>query len=279
MKCRYFESWHRRTLAVAVSMAASLVATGAVAAPVDLSTWTAESYQSVAGFGDGVWTVSADGSSVHQSVNGQPTLFYSDFNAHGISATGSISVSGGDDDFIGFVLGFQPGDSTNALADYLLVDWKRGSQAFNFSGGTSSNTPGTTAFAGLAVSRVSGIPTADEFWGHTSFGEIADTGGLTELQRASSLGATGWNIGQNYLFSFDFGPNNLNVYVDGVLELSIAGVFNDGRFGFYNFSQAGVTYAAFTVDSGSFPATIPLPASLPLLLGAAGLLAMVRRRA
>ena len=133
MKCRYFESWHRRTLAVAVSMAASLVATGAVAAPVDLSTWTAESYQSVAGFGDGVWTVSADGSSVHQSVNGQPTLFYSDFNAHGISATGSISVSGGDDDFIGFVLGFQPGDSTNALADYLLVDWKRGSQAFKAS--------------------------------------------------------------------------------------------------------------------------------------------------
>ena len=52
-------------------------------APVDPSTWTPQSYPTVAGFGAGVWTVATDGASVGQSVNGQPMLFASDFAAQG----------------------------------------------------------------------------------------------------------------------------------------------------------------------------------------------------
>lgn len=225
----------------------SFTTSTAVAAPVDLNTWTAESYPAVDGFGAGSWSVAADGSSVFQSVNGQPTLFYSDFDAFGTKVTGNINVSGSDDDYIGFALGFNGGDTTNSSADYLLVDWKRNDQFFNF--GSPSDDPGTTAFEGLAVSRVSGIPSADEFWGHTT---LSAGSGLTELQRATNLGSTGWVLGTDYEFTFDFGPNDLEVFVNGVKEIDITGSFNNGSLAFYNFSQAGVTYSAFELDQGSF---------------------------
>lgn len=228
----------------------------------------------VSGFGAGSWNVSAGGSTVEQTVNGQPTLFYSDFDTFGSSFTGKITVSGSDDDFIGFALGFNPGDTTNSAADYLLIDWKKGTQPFDF--GIPSTTPGTTAPAGLAVSRVSGLPTADEFWGHTDFATHTG-GGLTELQRAFNLGSTGWATGVTYEFTFDFGPNDLEVFVNGVKELDITGSFNDGRFGFYNFSQAGVTYEGFTQTQGSFPT--PAPSVLLLMLaGIAGIAGMQKRR-
>ncbi len=137
--------------------------------PVDLSSWTAESYPAVDGFLPGLWTVAGDNLSVFQSINGQPTLFYSDFQAFNSAMQGRIVVStdAEDDDYIGFALGFQPGDSTNPSADYLLIDWKQANQPFNF--GSPSCTPESFAPRGLAVSRVIGIPTADEFWGHVNF--------------------------------------------------------------------------------------------------------------
>jgi len=233
----------------------------AAAVPIDFSTWTQESYASVGGFPDGDWQVSGTGESVVQVNNGQPTFFYSDFNTFGSEFTGTIRVNGSDDDYIGFALGFNPGDSTSASADYLLIDWKATDQLFDFNQGPDG--PGGTAERGLAVSRVTGVPTANEFWPHQDDNVPASPPGtgLIELQRGTSLFDTGWVIGQNYEFTFDFGPNNLDVFVDNVLELSIVGNFSDGRFGFYNFSQAGVTYAGFEQDTGSFPA-VPVPAAI-----------------
>jgi len=248
-----------------------LITSAALAVQVDLNLWTAESYPAVSGFPAGAWTVSPSGDSVTQIANGQPTLFYSNFNVRGSDVRGSVSVEGaGDDDYIGFALGFQPGDTSNSAADYLLVDWKRGTQGFDF--GVPSTTPGTTAFEGLAVSRVTGVPTADEFWGHTDF--TSDTsGGVAELARGASLGSTGWVPGVEYDFRFLFEEDRLQVYVDDALELDIGGSFPDGRLAFYNFSQGGVTYRAFTRDTipAPQPCPIPAPASLPLVvLGVAG---------
>ena len=211
---------------------------------VDLSAWTAESYPAVAGYPPGAWQVAVDNLSVTQVNNGQPTVFYSDGQAFDTSLEGEITVlTSGDDDYIGFVIGFEPGDTGNPGADYLLVDWKQSDQFHDF-GSPSHTTPGSTAFEGLAVSRVSGIPTADEFWGHLDFAENP-SGGLEELGRGATLGSTGWIAGQSYQFDFDFTATRLRVSVDGMLELDVSGSFSNGRMGFYNFSQEDVRYSGF----------------------------------
>ncbi|MEP6836332.1 MAG: PEP-CTERM sorting domain-containing protein [Gemmatimonas sp.] len=268
--------FHIRAALIAVPLSASMAA---AQVPVNLNTWSPQSYPAVSGFGAGNWIVAPNGESVRQSVNGQPTMFASDFNAQGTEVAGRIRVnSANDDDFIGFALGYHIADITNPLADYLLVDWKKGDQFFDF--GSPSTTPGTTANNGLAVSRVQGIPTADEFWGHTNFASHTG-GGLTELQRATNLGGTGWVVGTTYDFRFVFLPNMLQVFVNNTLELNINGSFNDGSMAFYNFSQADVTYSAFTVRQLPPTTTVaPEPASLAML--ATGLFAiggtMARRK-
>lgn len=231
----------------------ALVAQGGIAVglcaqvPLDLRSWTAESYPAVSGFDNGRWTVSGDGTSVTQSANGQPTLFYSPFDVMSLRIDGRIRVgTSGDNDYIGFVIGVRPGDPANPAAEYLLIDWKRGTQLYDF--GAPSCTPGSTADRGLAVSHVHGIPTADEFWGHVNLDTAPCSGPsdrVDELARATNLGDSGWVNQTDYAFTFVFDPSRLEVWVDGVLEIAVSGVFPIGRFGFYNFSQGTVTYSAF----------------------------------
>lgn len=106
-----------KTLMLSAAVAASMLAAlpAQAAAPVDLSTWTVE--------GTGTWNVQPGNDSVIQTVNGNPTVFYSDFNSFGNQLSGTIRVNTtGDDDFIGFVVGFNPGDLTAASSNFLLID-------------------------------------------------------------------------------------------------------------------------------------------------------------
>ena len=267
-------------LNLALASSLGLFCVSSHAAPVNLTTWSQESYPAVAGFSPGVWTVGGGGTTVTQSVNGQPTLFVGDFNAFGTKITGKVRAGNdGDDDYIGFALGFASGDTTNPLANYLLIDWKQGTQNFDF--GTPSTSAGGLAPAGLAVSRVTGIPDADEFWQHDNLAGTPAGSGLIELARGTTLGNVGWTDGTEYEFTFDFGPNDLEVFVNGVKQLDISGSFSDGRLAFYNFSQSSVVYSAFELDEGSFPPDnkVPEPASWALLaLGLAGLSFSRRRR-
>jgi hypothetical protein len=238
--------------AIGVSLVACLLSVRPAAAQVsvDLTGWQAESYPAVAGFGAGIWNVAPGGGSVFQSVNGQPTFFVSPFQAFNLQLEGQVSCSGaGDDDFFGFALGFSPGESTNPAADYLLIDWKKGTQFFNF--GAPSCTAGANAPVGLAVSRVFGIPTADEFWGHDNLDTApcsTSADGLVELARGATKGAVGWVNNAVYTFRFSLTATLLQVWVDDVLELSVPGLYTNGGFAFYNFSQQNVTYSAYTTQ-------------------------------
>jgi hypothetical protein len=233
---------------------ALLLSGSAMADSVDLSGWQAEG-------SNGNWVVQAGNDAVKQTVNSaRPTFFHNNTNSQGLALSGEITVqTAADDDFMGFVLGYNAGDYANASADYILIDWKQENQA----GGAK----------GLAISRVTGsLDNGSHFndaWYHTG---VADGGVVTELARATNLGGTGWINNQTYTFDLIFTASLIEVFVDGVKELSISGLFNNGSFGFYNHSQENVLYAGIT--QATAPA-VPVPAALfmfaPALLGFMGL--------
>jgi hypothetical protein len=211
------------------------------AQPIDVSNWIGEDYL-VTADPPANWIVAPDGLSVLQTTNANPAVFYGDLTVLDkcIEATVTVELAQEDDDFIGFVLGFEPGDALNPSADYLLIDWKRGDQTFDFGCGP------VFAARGLAVSRVAGVPTGGEFWGHVNLDAPCSDldNGIEELERASTFGDTGWVFwGETYVFRFELTAHSLRVYVDGALEIDVEGEFSDGRFAFYNFSQREVVYS------------------------------------
>jgi len=224
-----------------------LASSAVMAAPVDLSSWDEE--------GGGNWVVQDGNLSVLQTLNTPaPAVFFDGQNSQGKALSGSIEVqTNGDDDFIGFVLGFNSGDSSNAGADYLLIDWKQGDQTNN----------GVLGKKGLAISHVTGAFDFDDFWSHQ--------GVVTELARATTLGDVGWLDQTQYTFDLVFTANQVQVMVNGQLELNVNGSFADGSFGFYNLSQGNVLYAGIEEDVAVL-ADVPVPAPLALLgLGLLGL--------
>lgn len=185
-----------------------------------------------------------------QTTNGRPTFFCSDFAALDNELLGGIRITTvSDNDFVGFALGYTPGDDMNEDADYVLIDWKQGTQTFNF------QCQSSTALEGLAVSRVTGMPTRDELWSHQDLQCDASEGGVTELARGISLGEDGWSSSVDYEFRFVYEQDRLQVFVDGVLQADLSGDFPEGRFCFYNFSQSSVQYSGFTRISTTEPPT------------------------
>lgn len=238
--------------------ALTLSSANALAAPVDLSTWQHD--------GSGNWSVqnAPANDSVKQTSNGDPTVFFEAGTlAQGQALSGTIKVeTSSDDDFIGFVLGYEDGEIGSSTTDFILIDWKQNSQSFC----------GGTAGAGLSISRVTDADTACSFWTHTN--------GVTELKRATSLGSSGWADNTEYAFDLQFTGGKIEVSVNNVLELELtaaeAGVasFDDGAFGFYNYSQSNVRYSAIEEST----TTIPTPAPGGLMLMGLGVLGLLARR-
>ncbi|MGB1263631.1 MAG: PEP-CTERM sorting domain-containing protein [Cognaticolwellia sp.] len=221
---------------------------------IDLSTWERD--------GSGSWVLpGGDNNSVLQTLNSRPTVFFNDMNSQGLSLSGSIEVeeSGGDDDFFGFVLGYDNDDlfGSNATTNYILVDWKQGTQ-----GGWD---------AGMSISRVTGsidaggTDTNADAWDHI--------GNVSFIERAATLGAIGWADATEYQFDISFTATNITVLVDGIEQFNINGAFEDGSFGFYNFSQPQVRYAGIEEDvippqcgqAGQPPCAVPEPSTIAIL--------------
>lgn len=238
-----------------ILIAAALAATPALAAPVDLSSWTAQ--------GNGNWVLEPGNNGVRQTLNNDPTVFFGPGNAQGLALSGTIQVqTGGDDDFVGFVLGFNSGDLTAPATDFLLIDWKQQNQS----------SFGCLAQRGLAISRATqGLGNNAGAWCHQGFG-------VTELARGTNLGGTGWADNREYSFDLIFTASNVQVFVDGVKEIDIDGTFANGSFGFYNYSQALVRYAGITEDVLPPVPGVPEPATWAMLIMGFGLVGAAARR-
>lgn len=201
-----------------------------------------------------MWTIEGNTAVLQEVHTPMPTVFYNDTPSQGMALTGQVSVTTDvDDDFFGFVLGYNSGDNggSNDPVDYLMIDWKKGTQTSN----------GDTAEAGLAISRVTGTPTdVGDFWGHSDL--------VQELARGTNLGDVGWVENEVYNFDIQFTSHRVVVRINGLTEIDIKGDFSDGSFGFYNLMQAGVRYSGVDMDVAS----IPVPAPLALLgLGLVGI--------
>jgi len=189
---------------------------------IDLSAWQED--------GEGEWTLQDQEKSVLQTINTPtPAVFHNGLDSQSplFKLQGKIKVlSGNDDDFIGFVLGYHQGDLQKEQVDYLVIDWKRRYQSGQR--------------AGLAISRVTGKLSEDSSiaWSHNA------SQGFTELQRGKSLGNTGWQYNQEYAFEITFTATKVEVWIDGNKEIDLDGNFSDGAYGFYNFSQDHVVYSA-----------------------------------
>ncbi len=219
-----------------------------VSVSVDLNDWTAEKYNSDTPHCESArWTVDANGRA-RETGGEAPSILYGDFDAYGKRLTAKVHP-GSDDDFFGFVVGFNGGDSTNAEADYLLVDWKKQRQEFNFEGDSTST--GGYAEVGLRLSRVTGIPDCDEFWQHANLSGTDESSGLEELQEADTKGSIHY-AAQEYEFVIDFGAERIEVYLDGGLELGLDGEFSDGKFGAYAMLHNSAVFWDFSYTDGSF---------------------------
>lgn len=228
------------TSSIGTICAGAILSMSANAAPIDLRTWSQEGRLS-----NGSWLVEADGSSVLQRINGNPTVYVSTEEYINTRFDGSFGVeTSGDDDYIGFVFGYQSpfaanGDATNDF-DMYLFDWKQRNQG--------------NAREGFNLSRISG-PAEDSgaspaFWDH----EINGTNDEANFDvLLSDLGSDkGWADNTSYDFSLIYQDDLIQILIDDVeifnLSSTDAGVnaFQSGRFGFYNYSQSTVRYQGFT---------------------------------
>ncbi|MCC7474744.1 MAG: PEP-CTERM sorting domain-containing protein [Pirellulales bacterium] len=208
----------------------------AIAVPVDLSTFTMEAYPIAGNFPAASWTLTP--STATAFSNGDGSVAYSTDSPLNKRYIGRLNA-GADDDVVGFVLGFDPGDAQiGSSADYLLIDWKGVTQSYDFTDQGAINyhhdkTPSGSMPIGLAISRVTGSPTGDEMWQHADLPEN-DTGGVVQLARGTTLGSTSYNRSGGYhIFDISYTATNVKVSIDGVEQINLNGSFPDGRFGLY----------------------------------------------
>ena len=238
----------RRSAVLATSLSlVALLATPSlgVVTAADLSLWSAYDLPASGSItpDPGIWDLDLTGTVVTQMVNGGPTFFASPDDIAGSRFTATFTTPSFDDDFFGIALGFStdPGDPAT---DYLLIDWRQAPQVIDWLDGTGP----VTGLAGLAVSHVTGVPTLNEMWGHID-SPANPAGGVTELGRGATLGATGWADAGTYDFVVEYTTTSLEVWVNGSHELSLAGAFPAGPVALYNFSQEDLSISAIGTES------------------------------
>lgn len=226
-----------------IVLLAALSATSFGAA-INLSSWTPLTLNYAGGQPAGNWVLSAGNTAVTQTVNADPSFYLNNANQTAYSIDGSWQVleAGGDDDYMGFVFGYQ--NSSN----FYLFDWKQGTQGY----------VGTTAAEGMTIKKFQGATgdglvdlSLQEFW------ENQVNNGDMDVLATNHSSTAGWADSTLYNFHLDFNvvPGQFSIVVkQGATELwnqtVLDSAFVDGQFGFYNNSQQSVKYEGFEQTGG-----------------------------
>lgn len=194
---------------------------------LDLRNWTEVhqfSSDSLTG-GNGNWIIDPIEMTVIQTVNGGANALVSDFETLETQIEGQwIVETTGDDDFMGFVFGFQ-----NPYQFYVF-SWKQGTQG--------------TALRGMEVKVYDMNPDGSE-------GKPQLWNSNPENGRVLFRNDIPWLDNTLYDFSLSMGNGRFTITVtQGNKQLDSFTVIDDtfvsGRFGFYNQSQNDVRYSGFT---------------------------------
>lgn len=203
---------------------------------VDFNTWSQAGNPN-----NGDWTIQSGGTTINQSINGDPTYFVSPFNLINVEITGTFRSDNADDDLIGFVIGYNAPFTNNTDHDYILFDWKQGQQTVN----------GYLSEEGMTLSRIDGTITgAGNTYPQYFFGHTGPNPPLEVLGTHYGAG-TGWTRSNDHQFRCIYTQNRITIYIDGNLVFDVADCFKPGRFGFYNYSQPDVTYSNFNYTLGT----------------------------
>jgi hypothetical protein len=195
----------------------------------DLGDWVVEDADTA----DAIWTYDENENSWYQTVNtGDMTILYDPSGESlGKAITGTISVqTTSDDDYIGFVVGYNPGDKNIDDAGYMLLSWKQSQQ--------SNLDIGMELFYAEEPLSLSYLY----------------SGGKTGVVASNDYESVGWQDFVEYSFDIAYSESYLAIYVNDELQYSVtpgdAGIesFEEGSFGFYNFSQSNVLFGGVVYD-------------------------------
>src|SRR6056297_2268214 len=184
------------------------------------------------------WVKEDGGRTVEQTKNGQPTFLINKkeevINAV-IKGTILVDQNAGDDDFIGFVLGYNKNDDEKY--DLIIFDWKALAQTVG---------DNRIAYEGYRLIKYTNVDLDNEinnnrtkfeeyFWGKQD---------ITNEKKvlATNYNKDGWRHGNEYFFEILYSDTKIRVRVDGEEIFNVEGSFSAGNFGFYNYSQKDVTY-------------------------------------
>lgn len=219
-------------------------------ANVDLNTWSQKGAS-----GAGNWSVQGGGDSVFQSINGAPTYFVSPNDFFNTTVEGRFRVeTTGDDDYIGFVFGWNEPGNNSTDASFNLLNWKQGNQ--------------NSSEAGFRIARVNGTGTPPF---NSAENDILPNYDVWAINTTSSNpgNVAGWADNTWYDFDLLYTQNRIKVDITGgtgvfatgatVFDLAPADVglteFTTGKFGFYNHSQEDVRYESFTLTEPALGTT------------------------
>ncbi len=182
---------------------------------VDLRTWAQKGPTA-----NGNWEVDpAAGSFVNQTINGQPTFFVNPQDLINVEISGKLEVyAAGDDDYIGFVVGYKAPLGTGTNYDYLTFFWA----------GNELNGTTTHANRSCYLRKVVGTSNVDLQTNHTY---------------------PRWERNISYNFTCLYTSSRIVVKIENDTVIDLNGCFEPGKFGFYNHSQGGVRYSDYSYRS------------------------------